>query len=128
MKIYFAYLLSLVLLLNGCSQLVIYLQFKAQQTEIAKTLCELRAQELNSCNGHCVLENALKKAAEKEKKESQLLKEKQELVFVPVHLMVEISSVIHIELLQKASILKPNSWTYSPLFSIFHPPSLKLIF
>ncbi len=36
----------------------------------------------NKCNGHCFLSKQLKKEAEKEKKETESLKEKQELVYV----------------------------------------------
>jgi hypothetical protein len=37
--------------------------------------------EVNNCNGKCFLSKQLKKAADKEKKETESLREKQELVY-----------------------------------------------
>lgn len=58
------------------------MNFKVHQEEIAKNLCIQREMKDNKCNGHCFLSKQLKKAAEKEKKETENLKEKQELVYL----------------------------------------------
>lgn len=91
------------------------------QTEIAKTLCVLREQKNNTCNGNCVLRAELKKQAENEQKHSALLKEKVETIytittteydFTPINFF-KINKVIN-----SYYPSKPNSVS----FGIFHPP------
>lgn len=73
----------MLLLIPSLSTVFIHLNFKIHQEEIAKTLCIQKEMKENKCNGHCFLSKQLKKAAEKEKKETENLKEKQELVYIP---------------------------------------------
>jgi hypothetical protein len=91
------------------------------QEEIAKTLCIQREMKENKCNGHCFLSKQLKKAAEKEKKETQNLKEKQEVVYLPTHPEKVTKTSISIcksRLLVSPMIGKPTS-TH---IAVFHPP------
>ena len=61
---------------------IAYLSFKINQDEIAKTLCVLRAQANNSCNGNCVLNAKIKELNDLEKKQTSSNTEKQEIVYV----------------------------------------------
>lgn len=75
----------------------------------------------NKCNGHCSLSKQLKKEAEKEKHETENLREKQELVYLnsisenPVALSCSIEKTRNIF---SHHCEKPKSIP----FSIFHPP------
>ena len=81
LKLFYAIAISLVLLFSSFSNANIYLNFKVNQAEIAATLCIKKEIKDNTCKGKCYLAKQLKKAAEQEKKESNLLKEKQEMVY-----------------------------------------------
>lgn len=91
------------------------------QEEIAKTLCIQREMKVNKCNGQCYLSKQLKKEAEKEKQETENLKEKQELVYLnsisenPVSLSYSINKTRNIF---SSHCGKPKSIS----FSIFRPP------
>lgn len=114
-------MISTILLLPSFSNGIIYLTFKANQNEIAKTLCIKKEVKNNTCNGKCYLAKQLKKAAEKEKEPSSRLAEKQELVYTHTTLEYNFTPIITIE---KTRILvshyceKPKSVSVS----IFHPP------
>lgn len=109
-------------MLNSFSNLIVYTAFKINQNEIAKTLCILREQKNNTCNGNCVLKAELKKQAEKEAKNITLLKEKIEILYTitaiepiqfPFNKLPEITKI--------ASFCKIVK-TKPICFSIFHPP------
>jgi hypothetical protein len=100
---------------------VIYLTFKANQAEIAKTLCVKKEVKNNSCNGKCYLAKQLKKAAEKEKEPSTRLSEKQELVYTQTVLEYNFTPIVTIDkkrMLVSHYCEKPKSVSVS----IFHPP------
>ena len=63
---------------------ITYLTFKINQNEIAKTLCILRDQKNNSCNGICVLNAKIKELNNLEKKHSSSISEKHEIVYLVV--------------------------------------------
>ncbi|MCW2120717.1 hypothetical protein [Flavobacterium sp. 7A] len=85
MKLFFATLLSLMLLLPSLGSIVIYTQFKLAQDQIAKTICVQRANINNSCNGRCELQKNLKKYDDNEKRmNTSNLKEKSELVYTNI--------------------------------------------
>lgn len=75
-------MISILLLVPSLGNVFIYLNFKVHQEEIAKTLCIQREMKENKCNGHCFLSKQLKKEAQKEKHETDNLREKQELVYL----------------------------------------------
>ena len=98
-----------------------YATFKINQDEIAKTLCVLREQKNNTCNGNCVLKAELKKQAEKEQKHENILKEKIESIYTITQLeynfnVFKIAETTPIPSFCKLAKTKPI------LFSIFHPP------
>lgn len=70
------------MLVPSLGNVFIYMNFKANQDQIAKNLCIQKEMKVNKCNGHCYLSKQLKKAAEKEKKEAESIKEKQERVYL----------------------------------------------
>jgi hypothetical protein len=77
--------------------------------------------KVNNCNGNCFLSKQLKKEAEKEKQESSILKEKQELVYTQTLLTYTFSPSTTIE---KTKIMA-SMYCEQPksiVFSIFHPP------
>jgi hypothetical protein len=109
------------LLLPSFSNVIIYLNFKANQDEITKTLCIQREMKVNKCNGNCYLSKQLKKEAEKEKQESSNLKEKQELVYTQTTLEYNFTPIVAIE--KKRMTVSPYcEKPKSIIFSIFHPP------
>ncbi|OYX85215.1 MAG: hypothetical protein B7Y83_05450 [Flavobacteriales bacterium 32-34-25] len=101
---------------------MLYTAFKINQNEIAKTLCVLREQRNNTCNGNCVLRAELKKQAEKEEKHTILLKEKIEILYTITkieHIPLSFNEITAITKISSfCKIAKPNSIC----FNIFHPP------
>jgi hypothetical protein len=97
------------------------MSFKANQDEIAKTLCVKKEVVNNSCNGKCYLAKQLKKSAEEEKKSSSNISEKQELVYTLTSSEYDFNPF---DIIEKTRMLvspycdKPKSVP----FSIFHPP------
>ena len=75
----------------------------------------------NKCNGHCFLSKQLKKAAEKEKKETENLREKQELIYIN---SVSEKPITTSYLIESSKILFSHHCekTKSIAFSIFRPP------
>jgi thioredoxin-related protein len=62
--------------------MLVYAKFKANQDEIAQTICVQRKLVLNTCNGRCELQKSLKKFEDNEKQMQNNLKEKLELVYI----------------------------------------------
>jgi hypothetical protein len=121
LKLLYIITISILLLLPSFSNVIIYLNFKANQDKIAKTLCIQKEMKNNQCNGNCYLSKQLKKEAEKEKQESSNLREKQELVYTQTLLSYNFSCNTTI---QKAKI-RISTYCEKPksiAFSIFHPP------
>jgi hypothetical protein len=100
---------------------VVYLTFKVNQDEIAKTLCVKKEVKNNICNGKCYLSKQLKKAAEKEKQESSNLIEKQELVYTQTASEYHFTPIVTIEK-NKMTVSRYCEKPKSVAFSIFHPP------
>jgi hypothetical protein len=97
------------------------MSFKANQDEIAKTLCIKKEVKKNNCKGKCYLAKQLKKSAEEEKKSSSNISEKQELVYPLTTLEYNFDPF---DIVGKKRMMvslhcgKPKSIP----FSIFHPP------
>ncbi len=121
MKILYSIVISTLLLIPSLGNVIIYLNFKVHQEEIAKNLCIQREMKDNKCNGQCFLSKQLKKEAEKEKHETENLKEKQELVYIPSNSEHHLPTILSIK---KTRILvfylceKPKS----DQLGIFRPP------
>jgi hypothetical protein len=99
----------------------VYATFKINQDEIAKTLCVLREQKNNTCNGNCVLKAELKKQAENEQKHSTLLKEKIESIYTITEIQYNFT-VVKIAETKPIPSFCTIAKTKSILFTIFRPP------
>lgn len=99
----------------------VYINFKIHQEEIVKNLCIQRDMKVNNCNGQCFLSKQLKKAADKEKKDAENLREKQELVYT--FSISENKQNFSFPLEKKATHFSSTcEKTKSISYSIFHPP------
>lgn len=121
MKLLYSIIISTLLLLPSFGNVVIYLTFKVNQDEIAKTLCVKKEVKKNTCNGKCYLAKQLKKGAEKEKQESSNLKEKQELVYTQTASNYNFTPIITIEK-TRMMVSRYCEKSKSVAVSIFHPP------
>ena len=82
MKLTLTIVLSFFILVGSMTNAITYVSFKINQKEIAKTLCVLRQKANNTCNGICVLNAKIKELNELEKKHSNSVSEKQEIVYI----------------------------------------------
>ena len=114
-------MISILLLVPSLSNVCIYLNFKIHQEEIAKTLCIQRKMKENKCNGQCFLSKQLKKEAEKEKHETENLKEKQELVYIPSNSEHHLPIVLSINK-TTIPVFYPCEKSKSTQLVIFRPP------
>jgi len=69
-------------LIPSFGTLIIYVKFKINQDEIARTICVQSKFPKNTCQGHCALKKSLKQQEENEKEMQNNLKEKMELVYI----------------------------------------------
>ena len=118
-------LLSIVLMLaiiaQGTVSLAIYAYYAINKETIAKTLCVNKSKPMLHCQGKCYLSKQLKKAEENEKKQSQSLREKDEVIsfqlnslaiaYIPTYHLVGLWGTTSISLLS------------APVGSIDQPPS-----
>ena len=77
--------------------MVVYVSFKINQNEIAKTICIQREIANNTCNGSCELRKSLKKFEDNERKMNNNLKEKSDLVYIPNNIETTIATPKNIE-------------------------------
>ncbi len=84
-------------------------------------MCVKKEIKENTCKGKCYLAKQLKKAAEQEKKESQLLKEKQEIVYTFSTTEYAVHSVGNTTL-KKLPLFEYSEKPISVSNAIFHPP------
>jgi hypothetical protein len=109
-------------LLNSFSSILVYVTFKINQNEIAKTICVMRKAKNNTCQGHCALKAQLKKQAESEQKHENTLKEKVESIYTITEIEYNLTLISFTEINKKVNFnhhSKPNSVS----FTIFHPPT-----
>ncbi|MEC5142279.1 hypothetical protein [Chitinophaga sp. 212800010-3] len=108
------------LLLQNFSKSLIVMQFKVNQTYIAKELCVNRDKPQMHCNGHCHLKKELDKDTQPEKNNNNG-KDKYEVMFVDPIQSFSISSpdnqLSFISYYKAPRLSKRSS-------SIFHPPQL----
>ncbi len=115
-----------MVLFSAFNNAFVFITFKINQKEIAKNLCVKKEIKNNTCKGQCYLAKQLKKAAEKEQKESQNVKEKQEVIYILPHLSDHAIPIADIN--KRSSI---NYWVKgmpkSISFAIFHPPVVSFL-
>ncbi len=90
-------MLSSIILLPSFGNMVVYVTFKINQDEIAKTICVQRKVANNTCNGRCELRKSLKKFEDNERKMDTNLKEKSDLVYIPNNIETTIPNPKKIE-------------------------------
>ena len=122
MKITISLLLSFTILLAIFSNEIVYIKFKINQNEIAKTLCVLRKVKNNTCNGYCVLKAELKIIEKAEKKANDILKEKQEIVYVISKQTFNQYNPAFATDIKKVAFCFNSQKTKSVSFKLFHPP------
>ena len=114
-------MISTLLLIPSLGNVIIYLNFKVHQEEIVKNLCVQREMKDNKCNGQCFLSKQLKKEAEKEKHETENLKEKQELIYIHYNSEHHLTAILSIKK-TRIMVFYPCKKTKSTQLGIFRPP------
>ncbi len=115
-------LLVFSILLNLCSNNILYITFKINQNEIVKTICVMRKAKSNTCQGHCALKAALKKQAENEKNHENTLKDKVESSYTVSEIDYTITPILLFNTTKK-NYFHHHSKPKSVSFAIFHPPT-----
>ena len=122
MKRFPAFLLAILVLLQPFSSLWVYVSFKINQSQIAKTLCVQKEIKNNTCKGKCQLKKQLANA-EKETEKQLPSNQKQKLESVcfisTKHLYLNYS--FGINSVKKYSYI-PDFYKASFSLNIFHPP------
>ncbi|NLN95689.1 MAG: hypothetical protein GX128_05920 [Bacteroidales bacterium] len=62
-------IMAVLISLQPTSKLWVYISFKINQENIARTLCENKDSEKNTCHGKCYLKKQLAKAEQEEQKQ-----------------------------------------------------------
>ena len=122
-----AFLLAILILLQPFSSLWVYVSFKINQSQIAKTLCVQKEIKNNTCKGKCQLKKRLANA-EKETEKQLPSNQKQKLESVcfisTKHLYLNYS--FGINTVKKYSYI-PDFYKVSFSLNIFHPPQERFI-
>jgi hypothetical protein len=122
MKRFPAFLMAILILLQPFSSLWVYVSFKINQSQIAKTLCVQKEIKNNTCKGKCQLKKRLANA-EKETEKQLPSNQKQKLESVcfisTKHLYLNYS--FEINSVKKYSYI-PDFYKASFSLNIFHPP------
>ena len=87
-----------------------------------KTQSVLRKVKNNTCNGYCVLKAELKKIEKAEKKANDILKEKQEIVYVISKQTFNQYNPAFATDIKKVAFCFNSQKTKSVSFKLFHPP------
>lgn len=119
-------ILSFFLLISfsyqSAARTVIYFQFKANQKQLAETVCENKNKPKSCCEAKCYLDKEIKKEEKRQSDSSSSIKDKTEkselrtgfITFVfASHIFTQDFNTIYSKSL-------PNNF----LSSVFHPPSL----
>ncbi|MES2574450.1 MAG: hypothetical protein V4572_05880 [Bacteroidota bacterium] len=109
-------------MLPSFGNMIVYTKFKINQDEIAQTICIQKKIVNNSCNGRCELLKSLKKFEDNERKMSNHLKEKTELVYISTILETPSSIVIPAISTQK-NYSSFDKKPISVVLSNFRPPA-----
>ncbi len=78
MRTLLALFLIVAILSQSLVNVGVSMYYHLNKAYITKQLCENRNNPAKHCNGHCYLSKQLKKVEEREKQQSQMLKDKQE--------------------------------------------------
>ncbi|KAA9325689.1 hypothetical protein [Adhaeribacter soli] len=123
MKLFITISLSLLILVQPLSKMLLVLHYQVNRGYIAAVLCENKAKPQLHCEGKCQLKKELKAAATHEAKLPQLLKAQHEILyfhqlpFFPVFQRIFVSFQIPVRTYKAVAYASPD-------FSIFHPPQV----
>jgi len=109
-------------LIPSFGTLIIYVKFKINQDEIARTICVQSKFPKNTCQGHCALKKSLKQQEENEKEMQNNLKEKMELVYIP-NTHETVATFIVSSFSSQKNYLHNDGKPISVVLSNFRPPS-----
>jgi hypothetical protein len=115
--------LIFLLLVQPLSMSWIYVSFKLNQVNIAKTLCVQKDVKGNKCQGCCQLKKQLKKSDQAEQRElPKSHRIKGESPFCSRHLQTRNNSLAPGE--KEEAYFIRNTWIENPsvIVEIFHPP------
>jgi hypothetical protein len=115
-----AFVLALFILLQPFSKMWIYISFKINQDQIAKTLCVKKNIKNNTCKGKC----HLKKQLDETDKDDQMPEDQKEKFEVQLFCQQKLPSVYFISYAQKIPFSEYYRHPYAFIFSgsTFHPP------
>jgi len=122
-----AFLLAILVLLQPFSSLWVYVSFKINQSQIAKTLCVQKEIKNNTCKGKCQLKKRLANA-EKETEKQLPSNQKQKLesvCFISTKYLYLNYSFGRNSSKKYSSI--PDFYKASFSLNIFHPPQERFI-
>ena len=118
-----------LIILQPINTVKIYVSFKINQDQIAKTLCVKKEIKNNGCNGKCHLMKELKKAEDKEEKRfPRPQKEKLELLYCQIYTNTNHQSSPDITISRvKPPVRYEVSVSSKHLGEIFKPPKLNCL-
>lgn len=121
-------IMALLISLQPMSKLWVYVSFKINQERIARTLCEKKDSEENTCHGKCHLKKQLAKAGEHEQKQLPAnQKETIELLFNHQHDLFDFFCNNRLDEGEKLISHISDLYTFSLITGIFRPPKTSLI-
>jgi len=127
MKRFIDFLLAIIILLQPFSSLWVYVSFKVNQSQIAKTLCVQKEIKNNTCKGKCQLKKRLANA-EKETEKQFPSNQKHKLesaCFISTKLYNFNHSIVR-DTASKCLYI-PDFYKASFSLNIFHPPQERFI-
>lgn len=121
MKLIITISLSLLILVQPFSKMLLVLQYQVNRDYIAAVLCVNKTKPQLHCEGKCQLKKELKAAAAHEAKLPQLLKAQQEILYFHQLPAFPVFQRFFVPIQIPDRTNKAVAYT-SPVFSIFHPP------
>ena len=101
---------------------VIYLSFKANQKQLAETVCENKNKPESCCAAKCYLDKEIKKEDDRQSNSSSTIKDKTEKSELRTGLLTFV--FFPIVFIPDYSIDSIKNLPICFLLSVFHPPSL----
>jgi len=120
-------LLVLLIFLQPFSKIWIFVSFKINQENIAKTLCVKKEVKNNTCQGKCHLKKQLDKAEEEQKQVPTNTKEKVESLYCHNQLLFDFLKQTVFDEKQSLNRYSTDFFISYFITDIFRPPKLNLI-
>lgn len=117
----------LLIFLQPFSKIWIFVSFKINQENIAKTLCVKKEVKNNTCQGKCHLKKQLDKAEEEQKQVPTNTKEKVESLYCHNQLPFDFLKQTVFDEKQSLNRYRTDFFISYFITDIFRPPKLNLI-